>query len=687
MKKPNICKQKIINNVKNNKLLFIIFMIIWIAVAGITLDKYSPSLGMHSSGNEYLASQVFELDKNTTIEETVSLNHDENSVSIMFATFARNNIGNINVKVVGIRTHKTYLNKTISVDEVLDNAFMTFGLDEKIESSKENKIKVILTSDSEVDTCVGVYYTEKALEDSSFTNNGEEVDGDLKIRFLREDDVLGKFNTKVLTWTIFGLTIIILTIIFSNKEELTFGVMTLIFGLIFMIIITPMSPPDEQKHYEYSYQLSSYIMGQGDDHMLIERGYQDYTHFAGHMNVSDTYEAFEEEINKEYEHTDKYEIITEDNDINEATYYLCYIPQAIAITICRLLSLNFYRLYYAGRLFNLLFYVACVYFAIKKTPIHKTLFGIIATMPIFIQQAASYSYDSFLNGLMLVIAAFLFNWLFEEEKQISYKEVIELLIVILFAAPLKCVYSLFVLCFVFVPYERFGSKKKKTISLLILILPIVILLANLFIPYIAKLFRNLKEENEASYQINMAYNVISTDNEIVIEEIVAENSVPRGYAISDIVRELPQVIALYIHTIRSCIKIWFYESLGRSLSGVSLIVPLKLSQLMAVIVLLAAIVKEKFVLPIKIRISFVVISVAIGLFAMTGMLLSWTAYGAEIIQGIQGRYFCPLLFFIMTILNNSKIYLPTKANKYLMFVQVLMMFETIVYVLSYTFVN
>lgn len=677
MKKLNINKEKVLENIKKNKIMLAIFAALWVVLLVITLNGYSSSLGMKSSGNDCLAYNVFDVDENTTITEVATLEHNEKSVSIMFATFARKNKGNVYIKVEGVNTNKVYLDTSLKTGDVLDNAFMSFSLNEEVDCTKDRKIKITLSSDSANEQCAGVYYTEKALENSEFKVNGEEIDGDLKVRFLRQDDVLSRFNNKVVTWTIIGLSIIILLIVFSNKSEHIFATMTLIFGLIFMVIITPMSPPDEQKHYEYSYQLSSYMMGQGKDHMKIEREYQNYTHFAGHMNVSDTYSAFEEEINKDYEHNDKYEIITDDNDILEATYYLCYIPQAIAITICRLFSLNFYKLFYAGRLFNLLFYVLCVYFAIKKTPVHKTLFGIIATMPIFVQQAASYSYDACLNGCMLLIASFLFDWL-NKEGTISNKEIVALFLIILYSIPLKVVYSLFIFCFAFVPYERFGTKKRKYIALLVIFVPVVIQLFQFFVPYLAKVIKNIKEVVAYNYEKNLI--AMSAD------ELLSQ-AAKEPYYVGYMVQNPGEVIMLYLRTIRLCIKVWFYEALGRSLSGVSLVLPLKLVHVMSYISIAAMLIKEKYITPIKVRISFVVIAGAIGIFAMTGMLLTWTAIGSDIVQGMQGRYFCPLLFFVMTVINNPKIYLPKSTNKYIICAQVLMMFETIIYVLSYTFVN
>ena len=70
-----------------------------------------------------------------------------------------------------------------------------------------------------------------------------------------------------------------------------------------------------------------------------------------------------------------------------------------------------------------------------------------------------------------------------------------------------------------------------------------------------------------------------------------------------------------------------------------------------------------------------------------GMLVGWTNTDSQMIEGIQGRYFSPLLPYFFAIFNNSKISLPKKFDKYLIFAQILLMFEVIVYILSYTFVN
>ena len=84
-----------------------------------------------------------------------------------------------------------------------------------------------------------------------------------------------------------------------------------------------------------------------------------------------------------------------------------------------------------------------------------------------------------------------------------------------------------------------------------------------------------------------------------------------------------------------------------------------------------------------------------GIMMVGGMLISWTevdqevieAYGGPIIQGIQGRYFSPFLPYLFLLFHNNKIKVSKKFDQYILYAFVLIVFEVIVYVLSYTFVN
>ena len=88
----------------------------------------------------------------------------------------------------------------------------------------------------------------------------------------------------------------------------------------------------------------------------------------------------------------------------------------------------------------------------------------------------------------------------------------------------------------------------------------------------------------------------------------------------------------------------------------------------------------------------------IKIFNEEGLILSFAKQGDSgidvyanelsiVVEGIQGRYFCPLLPFAYTVLNNKYIRVPVKFDKYIIYAELILVFETILYVLSYTFVN
>jgi uncharacterized membrane protein len=161
----------------------------------------------------------------------------------------------------------------------------------------------------------------------------------------------------------------------------------------------------------------------------------------------------------------------------------------------------------------------------------------------------------------------------------------------------------------------------------------------------------------------------------------------RIFSIGFIVEYPLYTLQLIYRTVRYSIKKWFYDSIGRTLSGVSLILPLRLVHLMSLCLVLASLVKEDYASPFIVKAVIFIMCVAIAGMILLGFLLTWTNRNDEMIQGVQGRYFSPLLPYFFSIFNNKKVFLPKKTDRYLIFAQLLMMFSTVIYVLSFTFVN
>ena len=683
--------ERIKTNFNKNRLLNSGLIIAWILVVVLTLQFNRDALGKLSSGNEFFDSYV-ELTKDTLIQEKAPVEEGADTVAVKMATYARRNAGTIHISVKGSDSGSVYAEKDINVRNVDDNAFVRIPLSEELHRDKDKMILIELSSDGEEGKSVGVYYSSiKVFEGSELAINGEVQEGDLTLRYLVKSEELTSFYHIVITWAVITFSLIFfMVLLVKPRYEVIFTLMAVAFGLTFILIITPMSPPDETVHYEYSFQLSNYMMGK--DHLYFDEEYQNYGDFAGHFNVSAAYVRFIKKFNRPLSLDNK--IVKMKFDIEES-YKTCFIPQALGITVARLLNWNMLRTFYLGRLFNLTFYVFCVYIAIKKTPVHKLLFGIMATLPIFIQQAASYSYDCFINGLAFVLIAFLLKWMHQEET-IDRKEFIFVFICSLLIAPIKVVYGLFVFLYWFVPAERYGSKRNKIIGTLILTTPPIFEVSVLLFPLIFRIVRKAFEkltEARITTKVYMAGKpgLANAKYGPVIPLLEGDDYYSFSYATDHPI----EMLEIFIRTVRVFLKPWFYGSIGRALSGNSLILPTSIVHGLLGLLIAASLREEDHQESIWFKIISFLLCVFAGFMMCGGMLVSWTEinqdiiedFGGPVIQGIQGRYFSPLLPYVFILINNKKIKLPKWIDDYVILVFMAIVFEVVVYVLSYTFVN
>ena len=73
--------------------------------------------------------------------------------------------------------------------------------------------------------------------------------------------------------------------------------------------------------------------------------------------------------------------------------------------------------------------------------------------------------------------------------------------------------------------------------------------------------------------------------------------------------------------------------------------------------------------------------IIIGGLVLLSMFWSWTPVSANVIQGVQGRYFLPALPLVGIAINNKMIVLEKKADKYLMIVSLFLNCYTLYFVM------
>lgn len=666
---------RIRNNFKKNFKLIIVFIVIWTVLVITTLNNNKSTLGKASFGNEY-SQCVVELNKDISVEQIVPITENSQSIAIKFATYQRRgNKGNITIEVKGTKSNIDYGTQIVDVTSLQDNAYYSFFVNEPLSFIKDEFIKIRISSNSEKGHGVGVYYSSfHYFDDSVFKINGIEQDGDLTVRYLFDDDNFKDFSNLIVSYSIIVISVLLLVLLlFEPKIEVVFVSIIFAIGIVFMFIITPLSVPDEQIHYESAIQLSNYVITPERDHTLIEEDYLSYSHYYGHYNVSMAYVRLIEQFFKPLDLDCDLAQTSKDVQYSYSAYF---IPQAIGISVARLFKATVLQTFYAGRLSNLIFYCLCIYIAIKKTPVNKLLLGIVASLPIFLQTAASYSYDCFINALSILSLSLLSKWLYEDKK-IQITDYVLAFLVCLGLAPAKYVYAFFAFLFILVPYQRYGSRIKKVLGTIVLISPALYQLVPILGPRLIDLFESL-------YNNNQFVIYADTANEYEYELLDIGTNL---YSLKYVLSHLGETINLVLFTIRYNIKLWFYGAIGRYMSGQTIILPASLTYIIISLLGVSSIRKEEYTSRISTRVSYIFVCSLMGLLTVGGMLLYWTNIGDYFIQGVQGRYFCPLIPYFFSVFNNNKIKISQKVDKYVIFTYLLLIFEVIIYVLSYTFVN
>jgi uncharacterized membrane protein len=85
-----------------------------------------------------------------------------------------------------------------------------------------------------------------------------------------------------------------------------------------------------------------------------------------------------------------------------------YTPQVLGILVGKIFDASPLMLFYFARIFNLLFFLALAYWAIKITPIHKWVFCLLCLTPTNVFQIASASVDAFTFGICFLLIAYFF---------------------------------------------------------------------------------------------------------------------------------------------------------------------------------------------------------------------------------------------------------------------------------------
>ncbi len=427
------------------------------------------------------------------------------------------------------------------------------------------------------------------------------------------------------------------------KPEKYAAICAVVLGLIYMAVLAPFSAPDEILHFISSYKISDYMMFTGAEdengYVMIRQGDEileniyggsedELRYYLGWELDQETYEVIKENLTPVF-------LSAEDKEMKASsvksvsTTPLAYIPQALGITLARILGLNGILLSYMGRFFNLLFFAGIMYLVIRTIPFGKEIICGVMLLPMTLEQAASYSYDAFIISLVALFAAYCLKLAYVS-REVRKKDIAILAILIAIVGPCKIVYGVVMGFALLIPVSKFGSRRNWLIS------AAVVLAA--FIAAVLVV--------EGSYLGSYVTDTIDNSVGWAGEE---------GFTISWIIHNPVQTAKMFYETIIWQTDEWYLTMIGWEMGALDpvLNVPfLVAAGLTACLVILGIRYDgEPLYLSAGNKAWILVLTCILAAGLMVTMMVSETPASSSMVLGVQGRYFLPMLPFVIMCLK------------------------------------
>ncbi|MCI8402359.1 MAG: DUF2142 domain-containing protein [Lachnospiraceae bacterium] len=393
----------------------------------------------------------------------------------------------------------------------------------------------------------------------------------------------------------------------------------LFWGILYSLVFVPFTAPDEYAHFASAYRLSNQMMRQkavDDEGMVLVREGD-----AAQLWTDLDEETYRDVYGRFFAMDPGRERIAYGHRTMDVAGH-AYLPQAVGITLGRLLSLGQVLTIYLGRLCNLAFFALCAWLSIRLAPFGKMAFFGTAMLPMTLELVSSLSYDAFAIGLGMLYTAYTLGLAYDKPS-VGRREVLTLGLLLALLAPCKMVYiPLAGLCFL-IPKEKFGDKKtyRKAAAAVAACMVIGVLAINL--DKILVYFQGTEDPVEWAGGV-------------------------AGYSISVVLSHPLRAAGVIARSLIRQFPAYAGSMAGSSLGWLAYEVDETLILFLLVWTVFAALPVgtgkgEAAVMPVRHRLwslTFCLASVAATLLIM---LLSWTPLDSPVVTGVQGRYFLPIL--------------------------------------------
>lgn len=325
-------------------------------------------------------------------------------------------------------------------------------------------------------------------------------------------------------------------------------------------------------------------------------------------------------------------------DLNKTTM-TGYVGEALFLKIGQLLRMPFSALFRFGRLGNLYLYCIIMFFAIKMTPIGKPLMAFLGLMPELVMLAGVYSYDPAVTAFLYLAFAMLLSAILDPKQTIGWKRYLLMVFIFFWGCRIKAVYAPLILIGFLIPSERFRSRREELVMKGGLIALCALLMLSFVLPVVLapREIGDLRggatsEAGQMSYILGQP---------LAYARVLLEN----------MLRTLPSYVL-------------GEDSLGQLGHQGTVTFPWLLYAGSAAVILTGGQAACGKHLNWKQKLWITLLVGGTAVLVWTSMYIAFTIPGNTYIDGVQGRYYIPLLFLIWLVLAPARITVHLKEETY-----------------------
>lgn len=534
--------------------------------------------------------------------------------------------------VTDLTTGEVLSENVLDMSGAIDGEYINFLFTHEVTDTKAHTFEIKLTPSEELqDTELGIYTTEK---------------GELITQVHKYFNIFLKkyFFFMFVAAEIFAVLFYWMVFIKKCEIETTVLVSLLFLGLIYNFLLLPYMSPDERTHIDMTYRYSNDLLGieyTGSDITIAKRMDDTEIDLLENPSLSNYYTVY----NHVFEGVQDDSLVVTNSTANTYAPIFVYLPAVVGMTLARLLGFGTISMLMLARWCNLAFFAVCIWWCMKKLPFGKMALAVIALFPMTIQQCNSFSYDAVITSVLFLFSTYIICMTYEDKPLKGTDVVIVSVLSALLVYGKSGVYLPVCLAALLIPTKKFGAFWKKLAAAGSL----------MGIGLLSYINRNSGTVTQ----------VLNTTAETSAVGATAGNAVDMGYTIGYFLQNPWKLIQMLANTVADKTEFYLESIVGQKMGWVEI----EISRVVFVGFLVLFLISMLKVRGEKQYVTggqkwwiSIVCLLSAGMILM-GMLLTWTPFGYVSIEGVQGRYFTPLLLLLSLLGRNKTILLNENKDR------------------------